>query len=477
MSKESGKSEISRRDFLKTGVGTTAAGLAALNGFAEIVPPRVLGANDRVRVAVIGLHGRGQDHIHELSGLKNVEIAALCDAYEPLIGQRQAQIEKMGHPRPKGYQDLRKLFDDKSIDAVTIATPNHWHALMGIWACQAGKDVYVEKPCAHNLWEGHQLARAAQRYNRMVQHGTQIRSAVAIRNAMDKLHSGVIGDVYMARGLCFKWRDTIGHAPPSDAPQGLDYNLWQGPAPEHVFTKNRFLYNWHWFWWYGNGDIGNQGVHQIDVARWGMGVKFPNKISAIGGHFMFDDDQQTPNTLNCAFEYSNPNGKPKVIEFEVRHWITNNEAEIGTPELGTPAPRHAATGPKLGPLAGSHNTVGDIFYGSNGCMAMGDEDADTYKTWLGKNMEPGPTEHEGGSHFGNFIDCVRSRRAQDLHAPIEEGYVSAGLMHLANASYRVGRTLHFDPDSLQVIGDEEANRLLRDADRGYRAPFVVPENV
>ncbi|TAM81075.1 MAG: gfo/Idh/MocA family oxidoreductase [Acidobacteria bacterium] len=477
MSKGPEKSEVSRRHFLKTGVGTTAAGIAALSGFAEIVPPRVLGANDRVRVAVIGLHGRGQDHIHELSGLQNVEIAALCDAYEPLISQRQAQIEKRGRPRPKGYQDLRKLFDDKSIDAVTIATPNHWHALMGIWACQAGKDVYVEKPCAHNLWEGRQLARAAQRYNRMVQHGTQIRSAVAIRNAMDKLHSGVIGDVYMARGLCYKWRDTIGHAPPSDVPQGLDYNLWQGPAPEHVFTKNRFLYNWHWFWWYGNGDIGNQGVHQIDVARWGLGVKFPNKISAIGGHFMFDDDQQTPNTLSCAFEYEIPNAKPKMIEFEVRHWITNNEAEIGTPELGTPAPRQAANGPKLGPLSGSRNTVGDIFYGSKGCMSMGDEDADTYKTWLGKDMEPGPTEHQGGSHFGNFIDCVRSRRAQDLHAPIEEGFISAGLMQLANVSYRLGRTIHFDPDGLQAIGDDDANHLLRDGDRGYRAPFVVPENV
>ena len=480
MSKEREKSEISRRAFLKTGVGTTAAGFAALSGFAEIVPPRVLGANDRVRVAVIGLHGRGRDHIRELSGLaksKNVEIAALCDAYEPLIGERQAQIEKMGQPRPKGYQDLRKLFEDKSIDAVTIATPNHWHALMTIWACQAGKDVYVEKPAAHNLFEGQQMVHAAEKYNRMVQHGTQIRSAVAIRNAMDKLHNGLIGDVYLARGLCFKWRDTIGHAPPSAIPQGLDYNLWQGPAPEHVFTKNRFLYNWHWFWWYGNGDIGNQGVHQIDVARWGLGLKFPNKISAIGGHFMFDDDQQTPNTLNCAFEYHIPNGKPKMIEFEVRHWMTNNEAEIGTPALGVPLPKRAPNAPKLGPLSGSHNTVGDIFYGSKGYMSMGDEDADTYRTWLGRNHEPGPTEHQGGSHFANFIDCVRSRRAKDLHAPIQEGVISAGLMQLANVSYRVGRTLHFDPETQKVIGDHEANLLLRDGDRGYRAPFVVPKNV
>jgi predicted dehydrogenase len=477
MSKGSEKSAVSRRDFLRAGVGTTAAGIAAISGFAEIVPPRVLGANDRVHVAVIGLHGRGNDHIHELAGLPNVEIAALCDVYMPILDQRLAEIEKMGRSRPKGYQDVRKLLDDKSIDAATIATPNHWHSLMGIWACQAGKDVYVEKPCSHNLWEGRQLVRAAHKYNRIVQHGTQIRSAVAIRHAMEKLHSGLIGDVYLARGLCFKWRDTIGHAPPSPVPQGLDYNLWQGPAPEHVFTKNRFLYNWHWFWMYGNGDIGNQGIHQIDAARWGLGLNFPNKISAIGGHFMFDDDQQTPNTLNCVFEYHIPDVKPKMLEFEVRHWMTNDEAEIGTPALGTPLPKRAANAPKLGPFSGSHNTIGDIFYGSKGYLAMGDEDADTYRTWMGKDQEPGPTEHQGGNHFANFIDCVRSRRARDLHAPIEEGYISAGLMQLANASYRVGRTLQFDPETEQVIGDDEANFLLRDGDRGYRPPFVVPNNV
>jgi predicted dehydrogenase len=477
MSKESKQSEITRRDFLKTGVGTTAAGLAALSGYAEIVPPRVLSANDRVRVAVIGLNGRGEDHIRGLAGLQNVELAALCDVYEPVLNKRLAEVEKRGLPKPKGFQDFRKLLDDKTIDAVTIATPNHWHSLMGIWACQAGKDVYVEKPCSHNLWEGRQLAQAARKYNRIVQHGTQIRSAVAIRNGMDKLHSGLIGDIYLARGLCFKWRDSIGHAPPSDVPEGLDYNLWQGPAPEHVFTKNRFLYNWHWIWWYGNGDIGNQGVHQLDVARWGMGVRFPNKISAIGGHFMFDDDQETPNTLGCAFEYNIPNAKPKMLEFAVRHWITNHEAEIGTPTLGTRPPRRSANAPKLGPLAGSRNTVGNIFYGSKGYMSMGDEDADTYYTWLGRDQEPGPTEHQGGSHYGNFVDCIRSRNVRDLNAPIEEGYVSAGLMELANVSYRLGRTLRFDPDTEQVIGDDEANLLLRDGDRGYRSSFAVPENV
>ena len=483
MSKEREKSEISRRTFLKTGVGTTAAGLAAMNGFTEILPPKVLGANDRVRVAVIGLHDRGRDHIRALSRIKNVEIAALCDVYQPLLDQRLGQVEKMGKPRPKGYQDLRKLFDDKSIDAVSIATPNSWHTLMGIWASQAGKDFYVEKPCAHNLWEGQQLHRAVKRYNRIAQHGTQCRASIAYKSAMEKLHNGLIGDIYMARGLCFKWRNTIGTTPPSPIPQGLDYNLWQGPAPEHVFTKNRFLYNWHWFWWYGNGDIGNQGIHQIDAARWGLGMRFPNKISAVGGHFMFDDDQQTPNTLHVAFEYHIPNAKPKMLEFEVRHWMTNHEAEIGTPELGTPAPhrRPAAASGQMPPM-GAPSSIGAIFYGTKGYLSMGDEDAQTWRTWMGEEQEPGPTEESRNSddtvrNFQNWIDCVRSRNSKDLDAPIEEAYVSAGLMQLANASYRVGRTLHFNPSTEEVIGDKEAALILRDGDRGYRKPFVIPEVV
>src|SRR5579883_3459683 len=329
MSKGSERSEISRRDFLKTSAGTTAAGIATLSGLAEILPPRVLGANDRVRVAVIGLHGRGNDHIHELAALPNVEIAALSDVYEPILNQRQAQVEKMGRPRPQGFQDVRKLLDDKSIDAVTIATPNHWHSLMGIWACQAGKDVYVEKPCSHNMWEGRQLTAAVKKYNRIVQHGTQSRSSAGAREAIEHLRAGLIGDVYLSRGLCYKWRDTIGRKPVEPVPAGVHYDLWLGPAPDRGFTKNRFHYNWHWFWDTGNGDLGNQGIHEVDTARWGLGVKFPNRVSAIGGKFMFDDDQETPNTLSCAYQFDGADGKRRLLEFEVRHWISNNEAEIG----------------------------------------------------------------------------------------------------------------------------------------------------
>ena len=449
------QSKVRRRDFLKKSTKLTAS-LAALRGVTFLTrPERVFGANDRVRVAVCGLHGRGKDHLSGFSRLANVEVAALCDVDENLLKGRLGTV-----PRPQTFIDVRKLLEDKSIDAISIATPNHWHALMAIWACQAGKDVYVEKPCSHNFWEGQQLVRAAQKYNRIVQHGTQIRSSPAVREAIQKIQQGLIGEVYLGRGLCFKWRDTIGRTPAEPVPTGVHYDLWSGPAPLKPFTRNRFHYNWHWIWETGNGDLGNQGVHQVDVARWGLGVKFPNRISAIGGHFTFDDDQETPNTLNCAFEFDLPDGKRKMMEFEVRHWITNHEAEIGQ-----------------GHLFGGRNTIGNIFYGSKGYLATGDEDASSYRTWLGRGQGSGPKGHAEGDHFANFIDCVRSRKKENLNAPIEEGHISCALVHLANVSYRLGRSLRFAPDTEQVIGDEEANHLLRDRDRGYRAPFVVPKEV
>jgi predicted dehydrogenase len=444
---------MDRRTFLEAGVAAlSSAGIASA-------------ANDRVRVAICGLRGRGGDHLHNYAQIKGVEIAALCDIDESILSRRLAQIEKMGLPKSNTYVDVRKLLEDKSIDAISIATPNHWHSLMAIWACQAGKDVYVEKPCSHNLWEGKQLVKAAQRYNRVVQHGTQTRSAGAVREAVAKMKEGLIGEIYMARGLCFKWRDTIGRTPVSAVPAGVDYDLWTGPAPLHDFTKNRFHYNWHWFWDYGNGDLGNQGTHQIDVARWGLGLGFPTKVSAMGGHFLFDDDQQTPNDLNCSFEFDHADGKRRMINFEVRHWITNHEAEIGTPALGAPHER---------------NTIGDIFYGSNGYLSTGDEDAATYRVWSGRDGQPQKPVQNGNAelhHFQNFIDCVRSRNLADLHAPIEEGHISCAMMHLANASYRLGRTLNCNPETQEVIGDDEANRLLREDERGYRPPFVIPENL
>ena len=248
---------------------------------------------------------------------------------------------------------------------------------------------------------------------------------------------------------------------------------------------NRFHYNWHWFWDTGNGDIGNQGIHEMDIARWGLGVTFPKKVSAVGGHFMFDDDQETPNVLSCCFEFHLPGGKRRLLEYEVRHWMTNHEAEIGTKAYGhsnlppaglTPTvakiERRATT---LGPASGKPGTIGNLFYGSKGYLGI--QEYDSYRTWLGEEGEPGPSGRVPENHFANFIDCVRSRKKEDLTAPAEEGHISCTLVHLANVSYRLGRTLNFDPATEQVIGDKEANRLLRDEDRGYRAGFTIPESV
>ncbi|MCC7496735.1 MAG: Gfo/Idh/MocA family oxidoreductase [Bryobacterales bacterium] len=439
--------------------------VAAAGGlFSMAAANRVLGANDRVRIAVCGVNGRGWDHVRQFAKQPNVEVVAICDVDENVINKRLAGMEKLNLPKPASYVDVRKLLDDKSIDAVSVATPNDWHALITIWGCQAGKDVYVEKPCSHNWWEGRKIVEAARKYDRIVQHGTQARSQGSAIEAVEKLHNGVIGEVYLARGLCYKRRHGIGHTPVSPVPAGVHYDLWTGPAPLRPFTRNHFHYNWHWFWDYGNGDLGNQGIHQVDMARHALQVTFPNKVSAMGGHFVFDDDQQTPNLLNCTFQYDLAGGKRKIIEFEVRNWITNREAGIGTEQM--------YSGDE------GYNTVGDIFYGSNGYLAIGDEDVrNGFRSYIGENMKPGPTAHEGGDHFANFIDVVRSRRREDLHAPIEEGHVSCTLVHLANASYRLGRMLHFDPATEQVIGDDEANRLLCEEGRGYRKPFVIPDKV
>jgi predicted dehydrogenase len=321
---------------------------------------------------------------------------------------------------------------------------------MAIWAMQAGKDVYVEKPCSHNMFEAKQIVAAARKYNRICQQGSQIRSSKAVQEAVQKMRDGFLGDVYLARGLCYKRRNTIGHTPVEPVPAGVDYDLWTGPSQMHPFTRNRFHYNWHWFWDTGNGDLGNQGIHQVDIARWGLGVKYPTKVTAMGGKFMFDDDQETPNTISCLYEFDE-GGKKKMMEFEVRHWMTNGEATVH--ERG-------------------NNAIGDLFYGSKGYLAV--DSYTSYKTWMGQEQTPGPEGKEGGDHYANFIDAVKSRKRENLNAEIEEGAISTTLVHLANISYRLGRTLHFDAASYSVKGDAEANKMFT---RDYRKGFVVPEKV
>jgi len=435
---------MERRHFLMT---SAAASLAQRTAVAS--------PNDTVRVACVGVHGQGRSHIRAYANMPNVEIAAICDVDESVLNERLQDVEKLGKKRPAGFTDLRKLLEDKSIDAISIATPNHNHALQAIWGIQAGKDVYVEKPCAYNIFEAKQLLAASQKYGRMVQHGTNSRSSLGMQEAVKCVRDGVIGDVYMSRGLVYKWRDTIGRTPTGPVPAGVHYDLWLGPAPKREFTKNRFHYNFHWFWDYGNGDIGNQGVHQMDAARWLLGVKYPTKVSAMGGHYMFDDDQETPNTMTSSFEFDE-GGKKKILVFEVRHWISNGEAGIVS-----------RGGPGSNP-----DVVGNIVYGSKGYLST----AGGYKIFLGKEQQPGPapTAGRGGDNWENFIQAVRSRKHSDLNAPMEEGVPSVVLIHLANISYRLGRTLNFDAATMTCKGDAEANRMFT---RPYRAPFVVPEKV
>jgi predicted dehydrogenase len=437
---------MQRRHFLMSAAAITAA------------RPILSSPNDTVRIACVGVRGQGNSHIRNYQKMQNVEIAAICDIDESILNKRVGEVEKATGKKPAAYVDLRKLLEDKEIDAVSIATPNHNHTLQTIWALQAGKDVYIEKPCSHDIFESKQIVAAAKKYNKqIVQHGVNARSSPGIQEAVKQMRDGLIGDVYMARGLCYKWRNTIGRTPPEPVPPGVHYDLWLGPAPKHEFTKNRFHYNWHWFWDYGNGDIGNQGIHEMDIARWGLGVRYPTKVSAIGGHFMFDDDQETPNTMCATFEF-NEGGKRRMLVFEVRHWISNHEAGIGE--------RVGRNGKK------DPNTIGNLFYGSKGYLAI--EGYNKYYTFLGQDQEPGPHADQGGNNWQNFIDVVRSRKVEDQNNPIEEGSISCVLMHLANISYRVGRSVQFDAETMSIVGDKEANALLK---RKYRPPFVVPEKV
>jgi predicted dehydrogenase len=421
------------------------------------------GANDRVNVAVIGIRGFGNSHIGEFARLNNVRVAALCDVDSNLFSDRiKRHYTDRGLAKPKIYTDLRKLYDDKDIDAVSIVTPNHWHTLASIWALQAGKHVTVEKPVCHNFYEGQKLVEASEKYNLIIQDGCEQRSNPCGQSMAEHLHSGKMGEVYMAKGLCYKWRDTIGRSPNEPVPAGVDYDLWLGPAPKRPFSKNRFHYNWHWNWDYGNGDMGNQGVHEMDIARWGLNVTLPAKVSAMGGHFMFDDDQNTPNNLIAVFEFPNPEGgsdKKKILQFEVRHWITNRE--------GIPSGREESHNY----MVSAEDTVGNLFYGSKGFMT---KNVNEWQVYYGKEREEGEKGSGLGNHFQAFIDAIRSGDQRLANGDIRDGFYSSALVHLANISYRLGRSLEFDPLKMKFINAPDADAMLT---RQYREPFVVPERV
>lgn len=409
----------------------------------------ILGANDRVRMGVIGLGGRGNNHMTTLARIETCEVAGLCDVNQAARERGVALIQKLRGTKAKEYSDMRQMFEDKEIDAVSMATPNHWHALGAIWAVQAGKDVYLEKPASHNIYEGRKLVEAARKYKRMVQIGSQSRSKPHMMKAVQLLKDGAIGKVYMAKGLCYKRRKSIGRTPAEPVPAGVNWDMFLGPAPMRPFTQNRFRYNWHWFWDTGNGDIGNQGIHEMDIARWGLGVDLPTGAVSTGGKYVYEDDQETPNTQIATFNYGD-----KEIVFEVRGIITGGESGME-------------------PRGG--NTVGNLFYGGDGWMML---DGGGFTIYKGESrevaMQEKATRADTQEHMQNFLAGVKSRRPEDLNADVEIGVKSVALVHLANISYRVGRALQFDPAAWTIKGDAEATRQLT---RDYRKPYAVPDKV
>jgi predicted dehydrogenase len=439
---------LDRRHFLQNSTAL-AASLAALEATsargaepaADDSASKKAGPNDAIRIALIGTRGRGLEHIEGYSKLKDARITTICDVDKNVVGRATKAVEARNGSAPKYVQDLRRVFDDKEIDAVSIATPNHWHALATIWACQAGKDVYVEKPVSHNIFEGRKMVEAARKYGRIVQTGTQCRSHKGIQDAMAFLHSGKLGTVYMAKGLCYKPRLSIGHKSDGPAPEGLDYDLWTGPAEMKPFNVNRLHYNWHWFWNTGNGDLGNQGIHQMDLARWGLNKsEFPKAVQGSGGRFGYKDDGETPNTELVSLEFDDA-----VLQFEVRGLATNDE-------LGA--------------------KVGDIFYGTEGVLAI--TSYTTWQSYLGPKLEKGPGGTGGGDHFKNFLTAVKARDPKLLAADIEEGHLSSAYCHLGNIAYRLGRKLQVDPSTESFVNDAQADGMLT---RAYRAPFIVPDKV
>jgi predicted dehydrogenase len=415
-----------RRAFL----GAAGTGLLFLGSQGRAAP------SERVRVAVIGLRNRGTDHARLFAANANAEVVAVCDVDDAMFEKPVKAVEKLAGSPPRTEKDFRRLLDDKTIDAVTIATPDHWHALLTVLACQAGKDVYVEKPASHNVVEGRRMVDAAHKYKRIVQLGTQSRSTSSTREAIEHLKSGALGKVAMARAWNHQTRRSIGHGQPGPVPPGVDYAMWQGPAPDRPFHANRFHYNWHWFWNWGTAELGNNGIHAVDVARWGLGVDAPLSVASSGGKYVFDDDQETPDTHLTTWEFPGA-----CLECEHRIWS-----------------KHGVEG-------SGHGTA---FYGEKGTLIVGDhgwrvEDGDGAS---GKASRDGEARH-----VQNFLECIKSR--DKPNADIETGHNSTRLCLLGNIAFRVGKKLTFDP-ARECFHDADADKLLA---REYSSRFEMPSQV
>lgn len=451
-----------RRSFLRQTAGT-AVGLTC-SVAAPALASTSRSPNDRVHIGLLGMGNRmralARALVTELREPANVEIVAVCDCDRNQIdtlGQRMPELKDL---KFKVYSDMRKMFDDRDVDGVVIATGDRWHALATIWACQAGKDVYVEKPGTHNLFEGHQMVAAARKYNRMVQHGTQNRSSPNIREGIELLHKGVIGRVYAARGIDFKIRPNFGKIVPEPVPPGLNWDAWIGPKRMRPYSK--FVHRrWHFLLDLASGCFANQAIHELDILRWGLRLdRHPTYVSTVGGKFVHDDDRTSP--THAAWHYRWETDEP-LVTYEHRSWYTNSEAGFRD--------KYPFVQPRF--------PVGTIFLGTEGYLIF--PDYSSYYTFLGPNYEPGPSKAEEGHpmmdapHLANWIEAIRLRDHRHLTADIEEGHKSMVLSLLARTSYEVRRPLWFDPDSERVVGDDEADRLLNEPE--YRAPYIVPGRV
>ena len=406
---------------------------------AQSATPRKPGPNDTVRVAVVGTNGRGLAHIDCLTGVPGVEIACICDVDSRAIAKGIRQVTKRQSNEPKGVADVRKLLEDQSIDAITIATPDHWHAPMAILGLTAGKHVYVEKPCSHNPHEGELLLEAISKSRLIVQMGNQRRSFPNMHHAMSELRQGVIGRPYFARAWYDNRRASIGHGKPAPVPQWLDYELWQGPAPRLPFRDNLIHYNWHWFWHYGTGEALNNGTHEVDVCRWALGAEWPVRVSSNGGRYQFQDDWETPDTQVIAWDYEGG----KTITWEGRSCN-------GFPVEG--------------------KERGSLVYGTEGVMLLDGNDYIVFDKNKKKvkevkgNINADPTNTISASgvdleriHFANFIESIRGKAQPN--SPIVEGHKSVTMLHLGNIAWRVGRQLNIDPANGHILHDSDAMKF------------------
>jgi predicted dehydrogenase len=421
---------FTRRKFLKTVAAAATVTIAGTKSTG-----RVLGANDVIRVGVAGINGRGGSHINAFARMKGVQVTHLIDPDTRLFASRSKTVQGLGGNQPRTEKDIRQVLEGNNVDVISIATPNHWHALMTMWACQAGKDVYVEKPCSHNVREGKQALDIARKYNRIVQHGTQSRTEGHWQQTMAVIQSGKLGRLKVAYGLCYKRRDNANGMAPTvrqiAAPQELDFNLWLGPAAQRAYHENLVHYRWHWFWDFGNGDLGNQGVHEMDKARWAItgatGATLPRSVVCVGGRYGPRDAAETANTQVAVFDY----GQAQLI-FEVRGLQSDNFHRQG---------------------------VGNVYVLEEGIIA-----GNTFIPRGTNKAAPLPKvearRRPGSSHFDNFIAAVRSRRREDLNADILEGHYSSALCHLANISYRLGQNAAFEPRTRAFNGNTEATDAL-----------------